>query len=289
MSPSPYPTPQTKRPSSPPSPSSIRYFRHLASTGLYCHVPPPGTKGPTKPFVNNHPFWLGTNTISTQRQRNGEALPCLRQVSRPHVSTCMARTGRWCWTTYTGKYQSTLTVYSIYKPIKNLNGPLSVYQQHRTHLSQTISPSTDPLQTFDTDLIQELKVRLSHGEHLLIGSDINEEIFQSTLASAFTQLGLQEAIISHHDGAVPSLSTHIRNDRNRIIDGIWTTPSLVIRRSGYTSFSTWDHRTASVDLDIHSSFGTPHKHHSTRFSGRWLAATFTSRIGTKIFDSSSTC
>ena len=178
--------------------------------------------------------------------------------------------GRWCWTKYTGKSNLILNIYSIYRPVKNLRGPLSVYQQHRTHLSRTISPTADPLKTFDEDLINELQQCLARGEHLLIGGDINEEINHSTLVNSFLQLGLQEAILSHHAEDTPSLSTHIRNDRNRIIDGIWKTPGLVISGSGYTSFSTWDHRTAWIDLDTRSAFGTPQKHHPTRFSGRRL-------------------
>ena len=189
--------------------------------------------------------------------------------------------GRWCWTKYTGKSNTILTIYSIYKPIKNLHGPLSVYQQHRNHLSCTASHNIDPLKSFDKDLVKELQQCLSQGEHLLIGGDLNEEISHSTLATAFLQLGLQEAILSHHDNAVPSLSTHIRNDCNRIIDGIWKTPALVIRRSGYTSFSTWDHRTAWIDLDTTSAFGISHKNITQRAS---RAAAFNCLIQTLYTD-----
>ena len=46
-----------------------------------------------------------------------------------------------------------------------------------------------------------------------------------------------------------------------------TTPSLDIQRSGYITFSTWDHHTAWLDVDVQTTLDTPHKHNSHRFSG----------------------
>lgn len=65
--------------------------------------------------------------------------------------------GRWCWMTYMGKQGVKLTIYSIYKPVPNQTGPLSVYQQHHTQLLISPSSSSDPLQSFDSELLAELQ------------------------------------------------------------------------------------------------------------------------------------
>ena len=179
------------------------------------------------------------------------------------------RLGRWSWTTYIGKGHARLTVYSIYKPVLNNTGPLSVYQQHRTHLMSAVT-NPDPLAIYDSDLQQELQKRIDSGEHLVIGGDFNLDIKTGSLSTMLSTLGLQEAILSQHPSSPPQFSTYIRNDRNRVIDGIWITPSLHITKCGYTNYDTWDHCTAWLELDLYSTFGSPQSNNPLRRSGRRL-------------------
>ena len=175
--------------------------------------------------------------------------------------------GRWCWTTYTGSHSSKITIYSIYRPVLNKSGPLSVYQQQHTHLLKKGSPITDPLSIFESDLFKELNTRIQRGELLIIGGDINDNILTSSIHRTLLSLELQEAVLTTHS-STPNFSSHIRNNSHRIIDGIWTSPTLTIINSGYTSFDVWDHRMPWLELDLSSTFGSNQS--SSNFTGRRL-------------------
>ena len=176
--------------------------------------------------------------------------------------------GRRCWTTYTGTQSTKLTIYSIYRPVPNKSGPLSVYQQQHTHLLKTGSPTTDTLSLFESDLQTELKLRIQHGELLIIGGDINNNIFTSAIHDTLTSLELQEAVLQTHHSPNPTFSSHIRNTSHRIINGIWISPALTIVHSGYTSYDVWDHQMPWIEIDLTSTFGSSQT--SSTFSGRRL-------------------
>lgn len=216
--------------------------------------------------------WNQTDIHTSPIQWGGTALLTMGlTTSRIHSrGKGPKKLGRWCWTTYMDKQGAKLTIYSIYRPVPNMTGPLSVYQQHRTQLLSSHSSISDPLRSFDTELLAELQSRIQSGEHLVIGGDINSNVTNSSIATQFEQLGLRETILNCHGGQPPPFSSHIRNDNNKIIDGIWTTSSVTILRSGYTSFHNWDHRTPWIDLQLSTTLGTPHLHNTQRFSGRRL-------------------
>ena len=163
--------------------------------------------------------------------------------------------GRWCWTSYTGKHSKTVTIYSIYRPVRNLTGPLSVYQQQQTHLS-SININTDPLTTWASDLKTELQSRIQAGEILIVGGDINSCILSDPLSLMLQEIGLIETVISSHPNESTSFSTYMRSDQSRIIDGIWASPSITINHSGYSPFEGWDHRLVWIDLDRSTTFGS---------------------------------
>ena len=156
----------------------------------------------------------------------------------------------------------TLTVYSVYCLVRNLAGPLSVYQRHCNHLLTTHS-SPEPIHQWDMDLICELKHRILHGEQIIVGrGDFNDAILTMSLASTLQETGLQEgAVLSSHPSQNTSISTYIRSETDRIIDGILVTPSIQIERCGYTDFNIWDHHMVWLDISTASStFGADNPH-----------------------------
>ena len=167
--------------------------------------------------------------------------------------------GRWCWTSYSGKKSTTLTIYSIYRPVPNNEGPLSVYQQQRRHLLAS-DVSTEPLHQWTEDLRQELQPRINQGEHLIVGGDFNSCLRSATFFKMLQELGLQESILSLHSTTPPTFSSCIRSAKSKIIDGIYSSPSIRIQKGGYTPFDTWDHRMVWIDIDIPSTFGSEPTH-----------------------------
>ena len=130
-----------------------------------------------------------------------------------------------------------------------------MYQQHcRRLLASDIT--TDPLSQWTDDLCQELQSRLNQGEYIIIGGDFNGCILSAPFTKMLHEIGLQESVISSHPTTTPSFSSCICSDKSRVIDGIWSSPSLKIQQGGYTPFDTWDHRMAWIDIDIPSTFGS---------------------------------
>ena len=223
------------------------------------------------PQISTTLSWNRNDIHTSTTQWGGTALISTGLItSRIHQKgTDPRHLGRWSRTTYQGQRNSLLTIYSIYRPTENHTGPLSVFQQQRTHLIKT-HRHPNPLTIFDADLLQELRNRITDGEQLVVGGDINSDITDSTLPQKFHELGLIEAVLSHHPLQKPNFSTYIRNVSNKVIDGIWVTPSLIIQGGGYTDFGIWDHCTPWLDIDLLSTFGSNQPNNPLRTSGRRL-------------------
>jgi hypothetical protein len=69
---------------------------------------------------------------------------------------------RWSAIHLQGKNQCSVRFISAYRCIKNINGPLSVWNQQRFILDSD-NQNEDPLEAFDQDLIQHIKKWLSLG------------------------------------------------------------------------------------------------------------------------------
>jgi hypothetical protein len=91
--------------------------------------------------------------------------------------------GRWCSTRLKGKGHTALRIISAYRCVKNIYGPLSVWNQQK-YLLDLQNISKDPIDQFDEDLKQFLVACLQVGEHLILAIDANSD----TRFSSFTQL-----------------------------------------------------------------------------------------------------
>ena len=225
------------------------------------------------PQISTTLSWNKNDIHTSTTQWGGTALISTGLItSRIHKKgTDPRQLGRWSRTTYQGQGNLLLTIYSIYRPTENHTGPLSVFQQHRTHLIKTHRHS-NPLTIFDADLLQELRNRIAEGEQLVVGGDINSDITDGTLPQKLQELGLIEAVLSLITPHKNQTSAHISasNESNKVIDGIWVTPSLIIQGGGYTDYGPWDHRTPWLDIDLLSTFGSNQPNNPLRTSGRRL-------------------
>jgi hypothetical protein len=64
--------------------------------------------------------------------------------------------GRWSSVKLQGKDQVSVRFISAYRCVKNIHGPLSVWNQQRFMLDSNNRPD-DPLEAFDQDLINNIK------------------------------------------------------------------------------------------------------------------------------------
>jgi endonuclease/exonuclease/phosphatase family metal-dependent hydrolase len=159
--------------------------------------------------------------------------------------------GRWAWMRLRGKGMNLRIVY-VYRPCDS-TGPMSVASQHRTVLLDE-GVDSNPRQVFLEDLVMESQEWKDQGDHLIIMGDFNDDVCEGAVREAFEGLDMIEAVTSHNEGIdLPATFKH--NQSQVIIDGIWATRGIVIRRAGYTAFGDFDHRTVWMDVQQLSVFG----------------------------------
>ena len=95
-----------------------------------------------------------------------------------------------------------------------------------------VNDDRDPYDAFLEDLGKEMDEWLEAGDNLIIGGDMNEDIFGEKVTSLFEERGLVNLIFTKHD-PTGFPATYNRNKSGIIIDGIWGTPGLQVICCGY--------------------------------------------------------
>lgn len=107
------------------------------------------------------------------------------------------------------------------------------------------------------DLVEQLKVFIEAGDHLILLIDGNSNMKNSDLRTALEEIHMKEAILQKHGLLGPA--THKRNSTSSPIDGIWTTPGIAIERGGYFAYDevvmNTDHQCLWIDVPFSSVFG----------------------------------
>jgi hypothetical protein len=112
----------------------------------------------------------------------------------------------------------------------------------------------NPRKAFLEDLLLEATDWKAAGDHLIIMGDFNEDVQMGAVYDMFDKLEMVEAITTYHENtALPATYKH--NQSGTVIDGIWITRGIQVRRAGYTSFGDFDHRTVWIDVQQQSVFG----------------------------------
>ena len=167
--------------------------------------------------------------------------------------------GRWTWARYRGENGITLRVASIYRPTLNVTGCLSIWSQHKAYF-HSINDDRDPRQAFMQDLETEAKSWLDAGDQLIIGGDLNDDIFSQDIRALFEdKLHLKDLIYTRHPQE-KSPATYARNGSHKTIDGLWGTHSIQVDKCGYLeadAFFPGDHATLWADITINSALGGP--------------------------------
>ena len=163
--------------------------------------------------------------------------------------------GRWCWTRYRGRNNIILRVVSVYRPNKNLEDAGSAYKQQRRQLNQ-INDDEEVWKAFLQDLCLDMMSWLEKGDQLLVGGDLNQDIFSKEIQDLFEEFNMHHMVFCRHDPAgFPA--TCVANTKKVSIDGVWGTANLVPVRSGYLEAGDFpgDHTPIWFDITYQSAFG----------------------------------
>lgn len=158
--------------------------------------------------------------------------------------------GRWCSTKFQGIANLSFRVISAYRCVRNIHGPLSVWNQLRYLMDLDQRPG-DPIDCFDHDLMQFISSCMANGEQIILGIDANEDVRTGSFARNMHGLGLSDICTSRHGIDPPP--TYARGSLP--IDAIFVSASLLQSRCGYTKIVS-DHRVLWVDIPHQSLFGT---------------------------------
>jgi hypothetical protein len=140
--------------------------------------------------------------------------------------------GCWSSTKLQGRQSTALRVISAYRCVRNLTGPLSVWNQQR-YLLDIAHITDDPINKFDRDIIEFLNKCIEDGEHVVLGIDINEDVRFGAFGKKMKALGFQD-ICTHRHGFNPQ-PTYARGTLP--IDALFVSPSLLGSPYGYLPVS----------------------------------------------------
>ena len=79
------------------------------------------------------------------------------------------------------------------------------------------------------DLVEQLQKWRGDGDRIVLGMDANEDIYKKGLGKILTDpegLGLTEAVGAFTGKKIGA--TYFRNQSNKPIDAIWTTPDIAV-------------------------------------------------------------
>jgi hypothetical protein len=159
-----------------------------------------------------------------------------------HVADkCSDPLGRWASTQ--GKKDQAVRVIAAYRCVKNIYGPLSIWNQQR-YLLDLQNCSSDPLEKFDQDIQEFLATCINGGELIVLGIDINQDVRSGAFNKKMNSLGLVDTCTHTHGHNTPP--TYARGSSP--IDAIYISAALLGSKCGYLPVVS-DHR--ALWLDIH--------------------------------------
>jgi hypothetical protein len=134
---------------------------------------------------------------ASANQAGGSAILSVNSSVHYVMEKSADRWGRWCSTKFRGTNDHTFRVIAAYRCVRNIHGPLSVWNQLR-YLMDLQRISDDPIERFDSNLQQFLLSCISAGEQIILGIDVNEDVRHGTLTTKLMSLGLKEICTHRH-------------------------------------------------------------------------------------------
>jgi endonuclease/exonuclease/phosphatase family metal-dependent hydrolase len=160
--------------------------------------------------------------------------------------------GRWVSQSFQGKSNKSLTVFSVYRPVKAMGVATTYQQQCRSLLSE--NNATCPRDMFFTDLKTSVQEHQEKGDTIVVMGDFNEYVGSKVISSFFEDLSMKEAILHRHGKKAPNTF----KSGTQAIDGIFVSNHAQVLQSGYTSID-WgaptDHRMLWMDINLEDCLG----------------------------------
>ena len=111
--------------------------------------------------------------------------------------------GRWAWMTFGDEERQQTTFFSAYRPCHSTSGGgTATYDQHRRHLQ----PTQEPREQFLLDLATDINIFQDKGHNIIVGMDVNENIYGTRINNFMDNLNLHDALaVLHGKNVYPQL------------------------------------------------------------------------------------
>jgi hypothetical protein len=157
--------------------------------------------------------------------------------------------GRWSSMKLRGRNGISIRIISAYRCVRNIYGPLSVWNQQR-YLYDLEKISADPIVKFDQDIGEFISQCLQAGEQVVLSIDANEDTRVGPFNELMTSVGLTELMSHKHGQHAPP--TYSRGSLP--IDAIFVSANCTNCQCGYLPISS-DHRVLWVDIPYTIALG----------------------------------
>jgi hypothetical protein len=185
----------------------------------------------------------------TAHLKGGTAIFTINKVVHQVASKSTDQMGRWTSTLIRGTQNRFIRIISAYRCVKNIHGPLSVWNQQR-YLLDLQRCELDPIDKFDQDLKIFLEECLNAGELIVMGIDVNEDVRTGTFSQFMRSLGLVDICTNKHGTGAPP--TYARGATP--IDALYVSSAFVGLDCGYLPVAC-DHRILWMDVPYTVAFG----------------------------------
>jgi hypothetical protein len=122
-----------------------------------------------------------------------------------------------------------------------------VHAQQARHLGPD---SKAPRAQFVLDLAEAIRARQVLGDHIILGTDINEDLRSRTIRLWATKLNIYNVILTRHSHLSPPATCH-HNDNRVPIDAIFASIGITVAAAGFLKYGDGtpsDHRVLWADF-----------------------------------------
>ena len=201
-----------------------------------------------------------TSQHFSKHQPGGTGIVCMHEflqyARRPSIDE--RGLGRWCSWPFFSNPSHTTRIVVAYRPCATkTKGLKTIYQQHIRFMQKEGIPGT-PIQMFDNDLTNQIKIWRTAGERIILLMDVNGHPLHNNLYKQLME-GTEPLEEFTHKcwGAVPP-HTYARGSSP--IDGGYKSPEIEIINLSMLTFaeSPGDHRSLILDVSTRSLLGEYH-------------------------------
>ena len=189
----------------------------------------------------------------TRAQEGGTALIMFDRMASLSARSHRDHLGRWCWTTFQGKNNSTTRLMVAYRPCISKHSSLhTVYAQQRRYFRRN-GDNRCPVIIFREDIDKILTKWTAKGDKIILFIDANENIAKGKMRQLLKKHNMRDLVQSYTGQPGPA-TFHAGTNQ---IDGCFGTPDVDCHHAEFLPLNSimGDHRGIIIDIPEQVLYG----------------------------------